>query len=70
MLPLRRAIGIRNLARVVGDEIVLVVDLSRRLERLVYVGRNICVRIYETAERERLDDNLLQKIRNTTTLAV
>jgi hypothetical protein len=39
VLPLRRAVGIGNLVGVAGDEIVLVVDFSRGLERLVHISR-------------------------------
>jgi hypothetical protein len=43
VLPLRRAISIGNLVGVACYEIVVVVDLSRGLERLIHVGRALLV---------------------------
>ena len=40
---LRRAIGVGDLVGVAGDEIVVVVDLGRGLERLVHVSRAVLV---------------------------
>ena len=50
-LPLRRAMGIRDLVGVAGDEIVVMVDLGRRLQRLVRVGRAVLIGEHAAQDR-------------------